>query len=85
MKITAEFKNDNGNTIVAKFDREAGTVTSQDGRSGTYTRTNPKQIEIRGDDNLTLSFIDEVKFEPGFKTRYSGSTGAGVVTILAVE
>jgi hypothetical protein len=85
MKVTAQFKNDSGNVTVAVFDRDARTVKTQDGRSGVYTRAGPKQLVIEGDDNLTLTFDQEVQFERGFFTRYSGSRGAGVVTILAVE
>lgn len=84
MKILAEFKNDGGNVIVAEFDRDASTVTTPDGKTGAYTREGPKQLKIGGDHNLTLTFDEEVQFQPGFSTRYTGSTGAGVVTILKV-
>lgn len=85
MKVTAEFKNDNGHVIVAEFDRDAQTVTTPDGKIGAYTREGPKQLKIGGDHNLTLAFEEEVQFQPGFSTRYTGSTGDGVVTILSVS
>lgn len=83
MKILAEFKNDNGRTVRAEFDRDVGSVVTPNGTS-SYTRISPTQIEIAGADNLTLTFETEVKFEPGFATRYVGTMGAGVCTIVSV-
>lgn len=82
MKIVAEFKNDNGRTVRAEFDREAGQVVTPNGAS-SYKRISPTQLEIAGADNLTLTFESEVKFEPGFTTRYAGTMGAGLCTIVS--
>jgi hypothetical protein len=88
MKIKVEFKGDSGNALIATFDRDAGTVSANDGRSGTYTRPEgSKTLEIKESSGqaLTLTFAEDVKFEPGFSTRYSGPQGDGVATILAIE
>ena len=86
MKIQVKFRNDSGEEVLATFDRDAGTVSTQDGRKGTYSRPDgSRTMEIKGDDNLTMTFADDVRFEPGFSTRYTTSDGrAGVATILAV-
>ena len=86
MKIQVKFLNDNGSEVVATFDRDAGTVSAQDGRIGTYSRPDgSKTMELKGAENITLTFADDIKFEPGFSTRYTGSDGrAGVATILSV-
>ena len=88
MKIQVEFKGDSGNTLTATFDRDAGTVSSSDGRTGTYTRPEgSKTLEIKDSAGplLTLSFADDIKFERGFSTRFSGPQGDGTATILSVE
>lgn len=87
MKVTAKFENDNGAVVVATFDRDAGTVTSQDGRVGSYTRPEGSNvIELKGDESVTLTFADELKFEPGFSTRYEGSDGRkGKVSFESLE
>jgi hypothetical protein len=76
MKIKVKFLNDNGTEVVATFDRDAGTVTAQDGRTGAYSRPDgSKVMELKGAENITLTFQDDVKFLPGFSTGYSGSDG----------
>ena len=87
MKIQVEFKGDSGNTVMATFDRDVGTVSASDGRSGTYTRPEgSKVMEIK--DNAgpvtTLTFADDIRFEKGFSTRYSGPQGDGTATIVSI-
>ena len=88
MKIKVEFKGDAGNALVATFDSDTGAVSSNDGRSGTYTRPEGSKTltikESTGQD-IVLTFADDVKFEPGFSTRFSGPQGDGAATILAIE
>jgi hypothetical protein len=87
MKIKVEFKGDSGNVLVATFDRDAGTVSASDGRTGTYTRPDGSkvlQITDSGGAKITLTFANDVKFEQGFSTRFSGPEGDGVATIVSV-
>jgi hypothetical protein len=86
MKIQAKFKRDDGAEVLATFDRDTGTVTAGDGRKGTYSRPEgSRTMEIKGDVNMTLTFAEDIRFEPGFSTRYTTSDGnAGVATILSV-
>ena len=86
MKIKVKFENDNGIVVHATFDRDAGTVQAEDGRTGTYSRPDGSRVmELKGAENVTLTFSEDVKMEPGFSTRYSGSDGrTGKVTIVAV-
>jgi hypothetical protein len=87
MKIKVKFLNDSGAEVIATFDRDTGTVSAQDGRTGTYSRPEgSRAMEIKGAENITLTFADDIRFEPGFSTRYTGSDGrAGLATILSVE
>jgi len=87
MKIKVKFANDTGNEVIATFDRDAGTVTAADGRTGSYHRPEgSKVMELKGAENITLKFAEDIKFEPGFSTRYEGSDGRkGLATILSVE
>ena len=87
MKIQVEFKGDSGNTVMATFDRDAGTVSASDGRSGTYTRPEgSKVMEIKDNAGAvtTLTFADDIRFEKGFSTRYSGPQGDGTATIVSI-
>ncbi len=85
MKITVEFASDAGQKIVAVFDGDAGTVSADNGQKGSYSRPEgSKTLEIKGDQDLTLTFADDIKFEPGFTTRYTGPTGGGVAKIVSV-
>jgi hypothetical protein len=86
MKIKVKFAGDTGTEVVAVFDRDAGTVSTGDGRTGAYSRPEgSKLMEIKGAENITMTFADDIKFEPGFSTRYQASDGReGVATILSV-
>jgi len=86
MKIKVKFAGDTGTEVMATFDRDAGTVTSVDGRTGTYSRPEgSKVMEMKGAENITMTFADDIKFEPGFTSRYETSDGRkGVATILSV-
>ena len=88
MKIQVEFKADSGNTLTATFDRDTGAVSASDGRTGTYTRPEGSKTLVINDSGgqvLTISFADDVKFERGFSTRFSGPQGDGMATILSAE
>ena len=86
MKVTAKFVGQDGREILATFDAVAGTVTSSDGRAGTYSRTS-NVITIDGADQkltLTMGGAPE-QLAPGYSTTFTSSTGAsGTVTILSV-
>ena len=87
MKIQVEFKPDSGNTVIATFDRDAGTVSSSDGRSGTYVRPEgSKVMDIKdsGGQAITITFANDIRFEKGFSTRYTGPQGDGTATIMSI-
>jgi hypothetical protein len=87
MKIKVEFKGDASPTMVVTFDRDAGTATTGDGRSGTYTRHDgARGIDITSNDGqtLALTFAEDFKPEAGFSTRYTSDRGSGVATILSI-
>ena len=86
MKIVVKFENSNGQAITATFDRATGTVSSDDGRKGTYKREG-NVIKISGDQNMTLTAQNNIPEPPsaGFKSPYTSSTGtSGTMTILSV-
>lgn len=86
MKIVVKFENNSGQTITATFDRATGTVSSDDGRKGTYKREG-NVIKISGDQSMTLTSQNPIPDPPtaGFKSPYASSTGAtGTMTILSV-
>ncbi len=87
MKVTANFTNTEGQSIVATFDVASGTVQDSAGRKGTFSAVpGSKTITISGDENLTIVVQESVQFSAGFKTGYSASNGkSGTVTIEKVE
>lgn len=87
MKTTVKFENDDGSTVTAVFDREAGTVSSDDGRSGTFKRAeNSRVMELSGGgESVTLTFESDIVFEVGHAARFTDSVGRkGKATILAI-
>jgi hypothetical protein len=87
MKVTAKFTNTEGQAIVATFDTATGTVADTTGRAGTFTAVpGSKTIQISGDQAITFQVQDPVKFEVGFATGFTASTGkSGTVVIEKIE
>ena len=87
MKYTVHFANDGGATTIATFDAVAMTVSSPDGRSGTYTRDEPaRMLHLKGDQDVSITFAENIERKVGFSTRYSTNDGrSGLATIMAVE
>jgi hypothetical protein len=86
MKIVARFTNREGKVTTATFDRATGTVVSDDGRKGTYTREG-NSLKISGDENITLDIQGNIPEPPtaGFTAPYTSSIGTkGTMTIVSV-
>ena len=87
MKLTVKFTTSDGKVTNATFDREAGTVVSDDGRNGTYTREG-NVLKISGTENITLTMQGSIP-EPltaGFTTPYTSSMGTtGTMTIVSIS
>jgi hypothetical protein len=87
MKITAKFTNTDGQSIVATFNTDTGTVEDTSGRKGAFTAVpGSKTIDIKGDQAISFSVQDPVQFTPGFSTGYTASTGkSGTVVIEKID
>lgn len=86
MKISVKFTTSDGKVTTATFDRATGTVVSDDGRKGTYTRDG-NSIKISGDQSVTLTTQVEIPNPPtaGFTAPYTSSIGTtGTMTIISV-
>ena len=87
MKIIAKFTTSDGKVTTATFDRETGTVVSDDGRKGTYKREG-NALNISGDQSITLTIQGSIPEPPtaGFTAPYTSSIGtSGTMTIVSVE
>ncbi len=85
MKIKVRFDHGNGETVIATFDQNAGSVTTEDGRSGTFTNEG-NAVHIKGAESMTLIFDGAPKMEIGAVSTYKRSDGvAGASTVLSMD
>ena len=86
MKIVAKFTTSDGKVTTATFDRDTGTVVSDDGRKGTYKREG-NVLKLSGDQSVDLTLEGTVP-EPltvGFTGPYTSSIGTtGTITIVSI-
>ena len=86
MKIVAKFTTSDGKVTTATFDRDTGTVVSDDGRKGTYKREG-NVLKLSGDQSVDLTLEGTVP-EPltaGFTGPYTSSIGTtGTMTIVSL-
>ena len=85
MKLIVKFTTSDGKITTATFDRATGTVVSDDGRKGTYTREG-NTLKISGDQSVTLTMQGDIPDPPtaGFTAPYSSSIGTtGTMTIVS--
>jgi hypothetical protein len=85
MKLVVKFTATDGKVTTATFDRDTGTVVSDDGRTGTYVREG-KTLKLSGAQSFTITMQSEVPANPaaGFTTPYTTSLGtAGTLTIVS--
>jgi hypothetical protein len=85
MKLIVKFTASDGKTTTATFDRDTGTVASDDGRSGNYKREG-NTINFIGEQNFTLTIQGDIPEPPaaGFSAPYTSSIGTtGTMTIVS--
>jgi hypothetical protein len=85
MKLIVKFTTSDGKTTTATFDRDTGTVVSDDGRSGSYKREG-NTLSFIGEQNFTLTIQGNIPDPPtaGFSAPYSSSIGTtGTMTIVS--
>jgi hypothetical protein len=87
MKVTAKFAGADGNAIIATFDVVAGTVSTPDGRTGTFSRASNVLTIDSPDQKLVVTLKDAgLPMAPGLTTTYTTATGgSGTVTVLSVQ
>ena len=86
MKIIVKFTTSDGKVTNATFDRATGTVVSDDGRKGTFTREG-NVLKISGDQSFTLTMQGNLPETPtaGFTAPYTSSIGTtGTMTIVSI-
>jgi hypothetical protein len=86
MKIIANFTTSDGKVTTATFDQATGTVVSDDGRKGTYTREG-NILNFTGDQSGSLTVQGDIPTPPtaGFTAPYTSSIGTtGTMTIVSI-
>jgi hypothetical protein len=86
MKLIVKFTTSDGKVTTATFDRDTGTVASDDGRSGAFKREG-NVLNFIGEQNFTLTIQGEIPEppSPGFTAPYTSSLGTtGTMTIVSM-